>query len=476
MGKVLIALRFLLVSIAISTYLSACGGSGSSSTNAAFSTTKTAAWTNVSVRALDSKVNINWDKATGSSFGTELSTYNVYCATVPVNIVQAANRIAANYAGTSFDHTNVTNGQRYYYAVTAVNAVGEGPASLTVSAVPYQVLPAAPFGLKVTALDSAIKLDFLVPTPVNTTNINYNLYRSETINGFTSASKIASLTTTTYEDKSKITNDKTYYYALTTVVAGKESEFSPISVAHPQARTAAVDSSATALAKFASIAEMTAEAGAGSCSVTWSDVTALTITPPDPAASTNSVKPYYVLYWSDSPDVLNNIRDKVVDVSKALNINAGFFTYKLSGLTNGSLYYFQIVAAIREADGSLKLDPQTGIPLRKTAGPVVAVTPGLKIPAAPAAISATQGAQQVSLNWTKDSSGLGGITYNIYVSTTDAGSPAELMAKGIKKNSDDSTKAYYVHSGLLSGQTYYYVVTAVGEAESAPSSIVSVTL
>jgi fibronectin type 3 domain-containing protein len=82
----------------------------------------------------------------------------------------------------------------------------------------------------------------------------------------------------------------------------------------------------------------------------------------------------------------------------------------------------------------------------------------------------------VSLSWSKDSSGISGVTYNIYVSTTDANSPAELMAKGEKRTNEDSSKTYYVHSGLTAGQTYYYVVTAVGEAESAPSTIVSVTL
>jgi len=33
-----------------------------------------------------------------------------------------------------------------------------------------------------------------------------------------------------------------------------------------------------------------------------------------------------------------------------------------------------------------------------------------------------------------------------------------------------------VHSGLTKNTTYYYVITAVGEGESGPSSIVSVSL
>src|SRR5207253_5435901 len=37
---------------------------------------------------------------------------------------------------TTYDDTSVTNGQTYYYTVTAVNSVGEGPASNEVSATP----------------------------------------------------------------------------------------------------------------------------------------------------------------------------------------------------------------------------------------------------------------------------------------------------------------------------------------------------
>ncbi|HIJ88648.1 MAG TPA: hypothetical protein HPP97_13380 [Desulfuromonadales bacterium] len=466
MGKMWVALRFVLVAVAVSTCLSACGGSDSSPT-AAPSTAKTASWTNISVRALDGTININWDRATGSSFGSALSTYNIYCSTTPTDMMNISNRIAAKYAGTSFDHTNVTNGQRYYYVVTEVNAAGEGPASRMVSATPYAALPGSPFGLKVTARDSSVKLDFLVPTSTGTTGISYNLYRATTKTGLTAASKIASsLTALTYTDKDQnITNDSTYYYALTTVVAGKESAFSPIAAARPQAITAAVASSATQLASFASPSDMSAEAGAGSCTIRWSDVGPLTITHPDPAASATPVIPYYILYWSDSPDVIANKIGQSDNVIK--DVTSGGF--KLTGLNNGTTYYFQIAAAVKDATGA----PIQG---RYTSGPVVAATPGLKTPAVPAGVSATQGTQQAAVSWSKDSSGLSGVTYNIYVSTTDANSPAELRAKGDRKNNTDSSKPYFTHTGLTAGQTYYYVVTAVSEGESPPSSIVSVSL
>jgi fibronectin type 3 domain-containing protein len=495
MGKIWVAVRFLLVASALTLCLSACGGSGSSSPAASISTSKTASWTNVSVRSLDGKVNINWDKA-ASKTGTAVSTYNVYCSTTPTDIKQDKNRVATGYAGTSFDHTDVTNGQRYYYVVTEVNGAGEGAASRIVSATPDAVRPAPPSGLSVTAKDSLALLEWKLPTPADPASVTYNLYRSVTRNSFTATniiipnidiSKAATSATTTIAisaDKATTTitcsdanlvNGTTYYYAITAVVAGKESAFSSVVSAQPQTKVAAVNSSATTLAVFASPAKMSAGAGNGSIIVKWSDVGTVLIALPDTAAPGATVTPYYTIYWSDSPDVIARKIGKIDDAAKTLTKDAsGDFTFTLTGLTNGATYYLQVAAAVKGADGL----PIAG---RYTAGPVVSITPSLIIPAIPGGVSATQGAGQVLLawnkvTWSKDAATTVDATYNIYVSTTDANSPAELMAKGVKKNNDDSSKAFYTHTGLEAGKTYYYVVTAVGEGESAPSSIVAVTL
>ena len=459
------ALRSLLAAGVVAVSLSACGGSDN--TAAAVTAASTAPWTKVSVRALDGRVNVNWDRG-GSSFGAA-PTYNVYCSTSSVGLVQETNRIAANYAGQSFDHTNVTNGVRYFYAVTSVTAAGEGPASSTVSATPQAALPAAPYGLTVTALDSAVRLKFTGPTPANTTVV-YNLYRSATRSGFTAGNRIETNIPATelnpYLDP-HLDNGTTYYYALTAVVSGKESGFNPVVSARPQAVSAALDSSPTQLAAFASPAEMTAAPGNGSCDVTWSDVASVSISAPDPAARATPATPYYILYWSDTPDVLSSPAGSIDNATKDPASGA----LRLTGLKNGTMYYLQVVAAVKDDNGN-------PIPGRSTPGPVVSVTPAVKTPAVPSGVAATQGAQQVSLTWNKDASGMTGVTvtYNVYFSTTAPATAAELMAKGTKKNNDDSTMTYYTHTGLQSGTTYYYVVTAVGEGESAPSAIVSVTL
>ncbi len=492
MGRYGIAIRYLLLAGMATLCLSACGGSDSgsspSTTIITSPTSKTATWTNVSVRSYDGKININWDKAAGSSptdinsaLSAALPTYNIYCSTDPTDIMKESNRIATRYEGQSFDHTNVINGQRYYYVVTEVNAAGEGVASRPVSATPQAVLPTPPFGLKVTALDTEAILEFMGPTPPKTGSVSYNLYRSTTKNSFTVKDIIeykylfttaaVKIDTSTYTDTS-LTNGTTYYYAVTSVISGKESGFSPIVAARPQAAVAAgkTDPVKLTLASFASPANMSAEPRNVSAIITWSDVAPLELSESDPTALT----PYYILYWSDTPDVLNgvlkNIKGQIDNAAKVLTKDpSGVYTFKLSGLNNGSMYYLQLVAAVTDANG---------VPLqgRFTPGTVVAVTPALRTPVVPSGVTATQGSQQVSLSWSKDTSGISGVTYNVFFSTTDAATPEELMAKGTKKNSDDSTKAYYTHSGLQPGQTYYYVVTAVGDAESAPSNIISVTL
>ena len=469
LGRVL---RSLLAAGVIAASLSACGGSGSGSTAA---TAVQSSWTKVTVRALDGKVNISWESPTGTAIGSASPTYNIYCSTSATGVAQEGNRIAAGYAGLSFDHTDVVNGQRYYYAITQVTATGEGPASLTVSATPQPALPAAPFGVKATALDSAAQLELLVPTPPVPANVSYNLYRSTSRTGFTAASLlksgIAFATPAVYSDQGLV-NGTTYYYAVTTVSGGKESGFSPLASVKPQPQAARIDSTPTQLASFASPADTATEPGNGSCKVTWTDVGTMTITAPDPAASATAASPCYVIYWSDIPDVITGKRGEIEDAAKSLAKDSkGAYTYPVSGLANGAMYYFQVAAFVRGNDGN-------PIPGRYSAGPVVSATPARKIPAVPGSLSATQGDQQVSLAWNRDGSGISGVTYNVYFSTTPPASGAALVTSGTRKQNADSSKPYFTHTGLQAGTTYYYTVTASapGEGESAPSSVVAVTL
>ncbi len=87
---------------------------------------------NLTATAGDGEVVLKWE-APADNGGTPVIRYNIYRGTSPDNMVLISNVSADN---TTFTDTGVENGNTYYYYVRAVNAVGEGEASETVSVTP----------------------------------------------------------------------------------------------------------------------------------------------------------------------------------------------------------------------------------------------------------------------------------------------------------------------------------------------------
>src|SRR5262252_3891472 len=78
------------------------------------------------------------------------------------------------------------------------------------------------------------------------------------------------------------------------------------------------------------------------------------------------------------------------------------------------------------------------------------------------------GIHSVSLTWTASTTP--GVTYNIYRSTTSGSFPPTPLAS-------TGTTTNYTDNSVVSGQTYYYVVTAVsGSTQSANSSQVTAVI
>src|SRR5438093_1959537 len=85
----------------------------------------------ISSSAGNGKVTLSWSPPANDG-GAAISGYNVYRATTSGGEVL----IGDSVAGTSYTDAGLTNGQKYYYKVSAVNSVGEGSLSLEVTATP----------------------------------------------------------------------------------------------------------------------------------------------------------------------------------------------------------------------------------------------------------------------------------------------------------------------------------------------------
>jgi hypothetical protein len=117
-----------------------------------------------------------------------------------------------------------------------------------------------------------------------------------------------------------------------------------------------------------------------------------------------------------------------------------------STVTNGTTYYYVVFA--RNASGD------SGFSNEASARPQA-----LQVPAAPTNLTATAGRKQIALAWTASA---GAVSYTVKRGTK-AGGPYTSIATGVKS-------ASYTNTGLKTGTTYFYVVSAVNGAGSSGNS------
>lgn len=137
-----------------------------------------------------------------------------------------------------FTDTGLANGKTYYYRVSAVNALGEGPLSNEASATPATV-PGPPLTLSAVAGDSQITLTWNPPADDGGSPItNYRIYRGTSPGTEVLLSELGNVLS--YID-SGLTDGQTYYYkvsAVTNVGEGpKSNEASATPTTHPGAPT-----------------------------------------------------------------------------------------------------------------------------------------------------------------------------------------------------------------------------------------------
>ena len=117
---------------------------------------------------------LSW-AAPASDGGSAVTGYNVYQGTSPGG--ETGPVTGSQVTATGYKVTGLINGTTYYFRVTAVNRVGEGPASAEVKAVPVTV-PGAPTGLTATPGDGQVTLSWAAPASDGGSPVTgYNVYQ-----------------------------------------------------------------------------------------------------------------------------------------------------------------------------------------------------------------------------------------------------------------------------------------------------------
>ena len=140
-------------------------------------------------------------------------------------------------------------------------------------------------------------------------------------------------------------------------------------------------------------------------------------------------------------------------------------SYTVTGLTNGTTYYFRVIAVNAAGKGPLSAEaratllrivPTSPPPSTSTSGTPTSSTPTSGT-TAPIGLTATPGNTQVHLSWTAP--GLDGgsaISYKVYLASRPG--VQESAAIGTTKSTDATV------AGLSNGTTYYFMVAAVNAA------------
>jgi len=356
------------------------------------------------VAAGDGEVKITWLKIEGAT------SYNVYWAVNP-GVTPDTGKKIENVSPAS-RLTELINGTRYYYIVTALNSAGESAGSKGVSSVPQISAPAAPSKVRAVPEDGKVTIIWQAVEGAS----SYNLYWSKKLDVTITSGKIIKNINTTEYTHPNLDNGSPYYYSLTAVNAGGESALSEELKAVPQKAPPPVPANIAVIPGNARV------------TIDW------------PAVS-NAIS--YNLYWSSKSGVTKFNGKKIENVKPKLS---------LSNLLNGTRYYHIVTALNAGGESADSVE--------------VSAIPQVPAPAVPVGVTAIPADKKVSIVWEK----VGGATYYNFYWSTKPGVTKKTAPK-VEKNKPNG-----VHTGLLNGKTYYYAVTSANAGgESALSNEVIAT-
>jgi mono/diheme cytochrome c family protein len=290
------------------------------------------------------------------------------------------------------------------------------------------IRPAAPTGVKAVGGDAQVTVSW---DPVaNATS--YDLI-------YATKAKVAEEDDNNDVDAKRVRN-VTSPFVLTGLAATTTYSFIVRAINNGRRGPASAEVSATtsgttpAAAIPAAPAGVSATGGTKQATISWTAVTGATA---------------YNLYWSTTTGVSIATGTKISGVtSPAVQ----------TGLTDSTTYFYIVTAANSAGESAASV--------QVAASTLPANSPPPTVPAAPTGTTATGGANQATVSW---STVTGATSYNVYWSTASG----VTTATGTRIAGVSSP---FVHTGLIAGTAYFYIVTAANSAgESAPSVQASAT-
>ena len=319
--------------------------------------------------------------------------------------------------------------------------------------VPTTIPPPAPTELTATAVGASVLLNW----NATTNTVSYNVKRAThsggpyTTNGTTTA--------TSFTDSS-VTNCTTYYYVVSAVNTVGESTNSNEAAATPAGYSYyfAVNSGGSAASPF--VAD-TDEVGGTIAATSTATIVTSTVTNPAPQAvykterygnfvytfgglttgTTYTVRLHEAeIYWSGAGQREFNVFINGTQVLTNFDIFA-----RAGGMNTAVIEQYAVTPT---AGGQISVTYSNGaVDQAKSSGIEII----LSAPAAPAGVTANGGVGQVALAW---GAVPGAASYDIGRALNTGGPYTNLVISGI-------TATNYTDTGLASGTTYYYVVSAV---------------
>jgi len=450
---------FLLAG-ALALGLTACGSNSATTTTAA--AYSTSSWADVTVASGDQTVTLTWTDNNNTTNNTSI-TYNIYWSLSPGVTKKTGNKIAN--VTSPYIHTGLTDGTNYYYVITAVSSGVEGVASKEVSAAPQAAVPAAPALLSITAGDSSVTITLNHTNEPS--NVTYYLYwstSSDIINNLSNTSIVTKVsgvftgtgTTDTYT-LNNLTDSAQYYFCVTADTGDGEGPPSQVLSAIPTKTQAPVNYSAgppVQDSQYGTPTPIIATAGNQQVTISWTPPSSPSTT--ETGASTSLT--YTINWWTSTNSTPQTI------IYSPPSSSASSPSYSQYFLANGTTYYYNVTAVQNVTTNGTTVQNPGG-----TTSATVSVVPEAIAPPVPSGLSAAAGNQQVSLSWSNNDTGYT-VTYNLYYTTTPTVASSWAEITNIPSNS-------YVHTGLTTGTTYYYQVTAQinGVSESGKSNVIAVT-